>query len=378
MGLMSNTVSICQFQVSEGQLPPIEDRYEWLRERLCRQRFVDIKDTSEEASIGIVELHDTTKATFDDPGAFWIGTYFCFTIRQDVRRIPSAVLKEEVDKRIKAWLEEHPGYSRVPKKEREAVKDATRAHLLTKTLPIPSTIDVAWNTLDGIVTIGTTSNKGIELATTILSKAFPEFRFQLIHPYARALKVAEKIGLAANLQDRNLSQTDSVMESIQANKWIGTDLLLWMLYTRATGPTDGIAVWIDNKIVLQQSDEDGDHTVSIAGVQNRLGEVKAALRDGKQITQATVYMEGEDGTWRMTLKADTFHFASYKCPSVQIEKDDTTDLHDERQAVFLERMHLIEKGIGLFENVLVAFLTDRLGSDWAENFTQGIAEWIKE
>jgi len=378
MGLMSNTVSICQFQATEGELPPIEDRYEWLRDRLLRQRFIDIKDSPDEVSLGIVELHDNAKTDFDDPGAFWIGTYFGFTIRQDTRRIPPAILQEETQKQLTEWLQEHPDYTRVPKAARQDIKEAVRAHLMTKTLPAPSTFDVAWNTVTGIVTIGTTSNKGIDTVTTILAKAFPEFRFQMVHPYARAAKVAEKAGLTTNLQDRNQSRTESIAESIQANKWIGTDLLLWMLYARECQTTE-LPFWIDNKIVLQQSDDDGEHTISIKGVQSRLGEVKAALRDGKQITQATVYMTDEtEETWRMTLKADTFYFASYKCPTVQIERDDTTDLHDERQAVFLERMHLMEKGMGLFERILATFLETRLKAESWGAVTQKISEWIKE
>jgi hypothetical protein len=58
----------------------------------------------------------------------------------------------------------------------------------------------------------------------------------------------------------------------------------------------------------------------------------------------------------MTLKGTVFQFASFKSPPVQIEKDNITDPADEREAVFYERMHLLEQGLQLFDSLYATFL----------------------
>jgi hypothetical protein len=66
----------------------------------------------------------------------------------------------------------------------------------------------------------------------------------------------------------------------------------------------------------------------------------------------------------LTLKGDTFGFASFKCPQVRIEKDSTVDQMSEREAVFYERMYLLEQGIQLFDSLFAAFLAERLSDSW--------------
>ncbi len=55
-------------------------------------------------------------------------------------------------------------------------------------------------------------------------------------------------------------------------------------------------------------------------------------------------------------KALMFHFASFKSPSIKLEKDNITDEDDEREAAFSERMYVLEEGLGLFDSLYAAFL----------------------
>ena len=68
----------------------------------------------------------------------------------------------------------------------------------------------------------------------------------------------------------------------------------------------------------------------------------------------------------MTLKGDTFHFASFKAPAVTLEKDDITDPEMEREAVFFERMYLLEEGLQLFNSLFATVLAQRLDQGWAQ------------
>jgi hypothetical protein len=70
-----------------------------------------------------------------------------------------------------------------------------------------------------------------------------------------------------------------------------------------------------------------------------------------------------------------FHFGSYKCPAVQIEKDNTVDSQMEQEAVFFERMHLLESGLQLFDSLLATFLGERLGGSWTAT-REAIKTWL--
>ena len=93
------------------------------------------------------------------------------------------------------------------------------------------------------------------------------------------------------------------------------------------------------------------------------------------MVEATLYFEKEEHQWKMTLRSLMFHFASFKSPSIKLEKDSTTDEADEKEAAFYERMHVLEEGLQLFDSLYAAFLEVRLGKTWAGE-QKKIREWL--
>ena len=77
----------------------------------------------------------------------------------------------------------------------------------------------------------------------------------------------------------------------------------------------------------------------------------------------------------MTLKCPMFHLASFKSPSIKVERDNTTDEADEKEAAFYERMYVLEQGLQFFNSLYAAFLEIRLGKAWAEE-EKRIQEWL--
>jgi len=75
------------------------------------------------------------------------------------------------------------------------------------------------------------------------------------------------------------------------------------------------------------------------------------------------------------LKGELFHFASLKAPAVKIEKDNGVDEVSEREAVFFERMFVLEQGLQLFDSLYATFLTLRLGPGWGDE-ERRIGEWL--
>jgi len=126
----------------------------------------------------------------------------------------------------------------------------------------------------------------------------------------------------------------------------------------------GFVAYLNDRLLLAASSETGVQKVTVTGPQDHFNEVRTALQGGKDIHEAVLYMEKQELLWKMTLKGETFHFASFKAPSVTLEKDDITDPEMEREAVFFERMYMLEEGLQLFDSLFAAFLTQRLDESW--------------
>lgn len=387
MGILANSVSICQFQIV-GDLPE-GNIFEWIGECLDKHAFRNIETGADELSIGWVRTDDCQNSDFTAGQPFRRDHYVSFTLRRDERRIPAPLLKFYQRAAEQDFLGANPGFFRVPKQKREDIKDAARLSLLVRALPSPAMYDVIWDTRTGLVTLATVSSRIIDLLETEFKKCFPGLRLQMIHPFARAMRIVSA-DLLPELEKANLATTESVLDLIRANSWIGQDFLLWLLcqsmtgsgeYTVTTagifGEGDPFSAFMNDRVLLQVSGEAGVQKVSVAGAQDDFREVLAALRLGKRITEATIHLEKDENAWKLTLKGEMFLFGSYKCPPVQIEKDSTVDSQAEAEAVFFERMHLLESGLQLFDSLFAVFINNRLGESWQATL-DGINRWLED
>ncbi|MRR56785.1 MAG: exonuclease [Deltaproteobacteria bacterium] len=387
MGILSNTASICQFRVA-GDIPAM-DLFEWISERLTKHGFISIDRGIEEFSVGWVTPDDHRVNDFSSPSAFWRDHYLFFTLRQDKRNIPGALLRAYQKVAEEEYLAANPGFRRVPKQKREEMREAVRASLLARTLPVPSTCDAVWDTRSKTLTIASISTKTVDLFDTLFRKTFEGLRLLAVHPFARAEQVAPP-QLADALQASNRAGSEAVLDLIRSNQWLGRDFLLWTTYRTLNesseyrisrpGPApegEAFTAYVNDRLVLCGGSDDGAQKITASGPQDRFGEVRMALRSGKGITEGTLYLQKDENEWKMTLKGEMFHFASLKSPKVQIERDDSVDPASEREAVFYERMHLLETGLQMFDSLYAAFLELRLGTTWEAEAAR-IEAWLAE
>lgn len=387
MGVYANTVSITQFTVT-GDLPK-DDQYQWFSQKLSNLGFKSIENSAEELSEGWSLVDRPDDSSFESPSDFWRDNYLVFSLRRDQRKIPAAVLKSHSAREEGAFLAEHPNLRRTPKNKREEIKEMVQVRLLVKCLPVPSTVDVVWDLKSGVLTLFTLGTKVIERFEDAFRKTFEGFSLVIIHPFARARTLLEG-QLLDKLEGENQAGSDSVVALINENRWLGWEFMLWLLQRGVNGEgecavarpghfADGepFSAWIDDRIQFQGGGEEGGiQKVTVSGSQDSYLEAISALKSGKSITSATICIEKDENPWKLTLKGETFGFASYKCPQVRIEKDATVDQMSEREAVFFERMFLMEQGIQLFDSLYVSFLKERLNDSWGGRL-KAVAEWLE-
>jgi len=376
MGFLAASASICHFQVI-GSLKQ-QDKTTHIQERLAAEGFRSIEHSADELALGWVHLDDFESSDFDTPQSCWRDRQICFSLRQDRRRIPATLFKRQIAKYCDQFLAENPTLNRVPKGELEQIRDRARSLLMARTLPTPSCYDVVWDSDRQQLRLCSLSQKVIETFQGLFHQTFPELRLQLIHPIARASLVVPEAH-REQLQKLNQAQTDSALEQIEANRWLGSDFLQWLLYrtlnsdSRYQVGTEGplldqqpFTAFLDNRLVLVGGGQEGVQKVVVAGPQDQYSEVRAALAQGKQIEEATLHLQqGEENCWKLTLKGERFQFGSYRTPMVKPDRDPSDDPQAEAEAAFFTKLGSVEEGEQLFDSLLNSFLERRLGDGWA-------------
>ncbi|MDD2366603.1 MAG: recombination-associated protein RdgC [Desulfuromonadaceae bacterium] len=386
MGVYANTVSITQFVVT-GELPR-SDQFDWFSQKLSARGFQSIENSAEESSEGWVLVDKPDDVSFTLPSDFWRDNYLVFSLRKDQRKIPAAVLKSHSGREESAFLAQNPNLRRTPKHKREEIKEQVQLRLLLKCLPVPSSVDVVWDLKSGVLTLFSLGTKVIERFEDLFRKTFDGCSLVIIHPFARAQKLLEGQMLDA-LNAANQSGSDAVVALIRDNQWLGWEFMLWLLQRGVNGEgefsvcspghfayDEKFSAWIDDKIQFQGGGEEGGiQKVTVSGSQDSYLEAISALKGGKRITSATICMEKDENPWKLTLKGDTFGFSSFRCPQVRVEKDATVDQMSEREAVFYERIFLMDQGIQLFDSLYRAFLLERLSGSWNDRLV-AIQAWL--
>jgi hypothetical protein len=387
MGVYSNTVSMTQFIIS-GDLPDIDDS-KWFCEKFSGRLFQSIENSTDELSEGWTQTDHPDNASFESPSDFWRDNYLLVSMRRDQRKIPAAVLKSHTSREEAAFLVEHPNLRRTPKGKREEIKELVQIRLMSRCLPIPATTDLVWDRKSNTLSLFGAGSKVLERFEDLFRKTFEGFHLLAIHPFARARMLLEG-GTLDLLEKANQANSDSAAALIRDNQWLGWEFQLWLLYRSLNDAGDfnicqpghfsngeRFSSWIDDRIQMQGgSEEGGIQKVSVSGSQDSYMEAITALRGGKVITSSTICMEKDENLWKVTLKGETFTFASFKTPQIRIERDDTVEEMSEREAAFYERMYLLEQGEQLFDSVCTTFLKERLSDNWGSRM-KAIQEWLE-
>ncbi|MDX2495940.1 MAG: recombination-associated protein RdgC [Desulfuromusa sp.] len=388
MGFLATSASVCYFQVT-GSLNP-QEKFQDLQEKLAAEGFRSIEQSSDELSTGWVQLDNYDCSDFTSLNSCWRDHHLCFSLRQDRRRIPAALLKRHVIQLREKFLAEQPTLNYVPKGEKEQILDQARSSLLARTLPTPSFYDVIWDTDQQLLRFCSLGQNTIDSFQGLFHQTFPGLRLQLFHPLARATQILSE-ELRESLQQANKAQTENVLEQIAANRWMGIDFLQWLFYrtlssdSRYQITTSGpllekqpFTAFLDNRLVLVGGGQEGIQKIVVAGPQDNYLEVKAALRQGKQLEEATIHLQqSEDDAWKLTLKGERFQFGSYRTPMIRPEKDPSDDPQAEAEAAFFTKLAAVEEGEQMFNSLLKAFLELRLGEQWKTEQAM-ILTWLEE
>jgi hypothetical protein len=156
---------------------------------------------------------------------------------------------------------------------------------------------------------------------------------------------------------------------------LGQEFLTWLWFRSATGgifqDASGrpFTVSLEQRIVVQGGDGDHVETASVSGIDSELREARLGLTTGKKVTRALIRLERAPEEWQLTAKAADFSCGSLKTP--KIEPDDQAD----PDALFLEKISLVEGCLELMDILYLRFLDIRLDNGWPEEVKR-LRQWM--
>jgi hypothetical protein len=161
---------------------------------------------------------------------------------------------------------------------------------------------------------------------------------------------------------------------------LGQEFLTWLWFRSAIG---GIfqdksgrpfTVRMEQRIVVQGGDGEHLETASVSGVDSELREARMGLTVGKKVTRALLCIERGPEEWLLSLKASDFSLGSLKTPKIEsaTQKDADPD------ALFLEKIYLIESCLELLDTLYKDFLHIRLdnSADGWPGEVKRLNEWM--
>ena len=163
---------------------------------------------------------------------------------------------------------------------------------------------------------------------------------------------------------------------------LGQEFLTWLWYQSDVAPGSFVdakgepfGVSMEQRIVVQGGSGETKETASVSGTFSALSEARFGLATGKKVTRAQIHFEKEAMAFQITLKANDFALGSMKTPKVE-KNADAEGATEDPDALFLEKVYLLEVGVGLLDSLYKTFLNLRFSENWDSVVLQ-IRKWLE-
>ncbi len=171
----------------------------------------------------------------------------------------------------------------------------------------------------------------------------------------------------------------SVMDEVREHESLGRDFLIWLWFNSETlgggydlGNGDEVELWFEGKITLRSEGDGFTETVICTGENARIREARFALKEEKKVTRAKVHLRAGDDDWSFELDSTWMNFHALKTPRVLKDQEDDPD------ALFYERMSLLEKPVTIMDRLFSFYLEARMSPAWETEDLPAMVNWIRE
>jgi DNA recombination-dependent growth factor C len=186
MGFIKGGATFTRYRIFEEPESGLTE--EFVQDRLTKNAFIDIEETSEESSMGWVQIFNQLDCSF--PIESWrFREIFGFSLRLDERKLPTRILNRYLaisEARFTAQTGRKPNSTK--KKE---IKDALRLDLLRRSLLDTKLFEVVWLTEHQEVWLGAAGEKNRAMFEELWGRTFG-LGIKLMVPVTIGLEILKK------------------------------------------------------------------------------------------------------------------------------------------------------------------------------------------
>mgnify|MGYP000990085039 FL=1 len=173
------------------------------------------------------------------------------------------------------------------------------------------------------------------------------------------------------------------LDILREKAFLGREFLTWLWFK--SDQTGGVieipsrkamqVVFLD-RMTLDLTDVETPQTVSLKGEYSELREGLAALREGKKIEEARISFKADENEFTVVLKGTWFSYGSFKTPPILPPDERDSDM--EAEGNFLEKISLVEEGMGIIDDLFEYFVKLRVSEAWELVEVPAIRKWAAE
>ena len=239
-------------------------------------------------------------------------------------------------------------------------------------LPVPGEFNVIWNTANNEIWFASTQEKMIEL---FAQRFLDTFKLHIEQQIPRYLALS----MLGKESEEAIHDADEVDESLEGS--LGRDFLTWLWFQSDVAPsffrTDDdqlFQVSMEKRVTVTGGEGSERETTSVsANIDSSLSEARLGLHRGKKVTRALIHLTKDDFGFDVSVKAADFSLNSLKAPKI-----DKPDRDDDPDALFLEKVFLIETAVTILDSLYRQFLGLRLDKDKWKKTTGEMMKWMGE
>ena len=160
-------------------------------------------------------------------------------------------------------------------------------------------------------------------------------------------------------------------------KFLGNEFLTWLWFMIETDQNrlrrydpDLVSLNIGSRLVLENTHKNAKETVTIKGEDANLEEGLLALKKGAVVTEIHLSYKTGAQHWQFSLKGESLNISNLKLPETG-----PVETPEDLESVVIEKAYLVEKVIGLTNNLFSHFVKLRVSNKWRNQTVSQIRKW---
>lgn len=160
-------------------------------------------------------------------------------------------------------------------------------------------------------------------------------------------------------------------------QFLGNEFLTWLWFMVETDQNrlrqydpDLVSLNIGSRLVLENTRNNAKETVTIKGDDANLEEGRVALKKGAVVTEMHLSYKTVGQNWLFSLKGENLNISNLKLPETG-----PVETPEDLEGVVIEKAYLLEKVIGLVNNLFSQFIKLRVSATWRNQTVSQIRKW---